>query len=81
MEPISTEAGLLERVRKCCSLNFASSFLSDTEISLEVLLLRQQELVAADAPQVKGTLWMSVIPFIFKKGKISSECSCPQKGR
>lgn len=56
MEPISTEARLLDFVRKFCSVNFSSSLLSDAEISLEVLLLRQQAHVVADAPQVKGTL-------------------------
>lgn len=72
MEPISTEARLLELARKCCSVNFSSSFLSGTEISLEVLLLRQQELVAADAPQVKGTLWMSVWFLLFLKKEKSA---------
>lgn len=60
MESVSTEARLLELVRKFCSVNFSSSFLSGTEISSEVLLLRQQECMVADTPQVKGTLWMSV---------------------
>lgn len=39
-------------------------------MGLEVLLLRQQECVVADAPQVKGTLWMSVwFLLFFKKEK------------
>lgn len=43
MEPIRTEARLLEFVRKFCSVNFSGSFLSGTDISLEALLLRQQD--------------------------------------
>lgn len=60
MEPINAHAWLVELIRKCCSVNFPASFLSGTEINVEVLLLGQQGVVVADAPQVKGTLWMSV---------------------
>lgn len=72
MEPVSTEARLLELVRKFCSVNFSSSFLSGTEISLEVLLLRQQKHVVVDAPHVKGTLWMSVWILLFLKKEKSA---------
>lgn len=56
MEPINTRAWLIELVRKCCSVSFLTSFLPGTEINVEVLLLGQQGVVVADAPQVKETL-------------------------
>lgn len=46
-----------------------------------MLLPRQQGLAVAAAPQVEGTSWLSPIPYILKKGRISSECSCLSSGR
>lgn len=46
-----------------------------------MLLPRQQGLAVAAAPQVEGMLWLSPIPYILKKGRISSECSCLSSGR